>query len=237
MKRDIYIWFYLLVFLLGLTGCSKYQDTPHDLSGNNYIGGTVNLYNDYSADGLITPLVNQAVMVTDASLPPPNFLFSVYSDSSGGFVLPNLRNGVMYTIFSYDTIGGVLFSDTLQRMLTNDETPIQGVQLNLSVNTAQQNGIVFTVVDAQGNVVPGDTVLVYSSALLASYPGATDTCEGCNVQVVTNAVGKASTFNLAAGPYTAYFTLELDKQTVIWKGTYLFQLGATGVVSQTVTVQ
>jgi len=226
MKKLIYIACCQSLLLLGLVGCSKYHDTPHDLSGNNYIAGTVYLVNDYSADGTMTPLGNHPVMVTDASLTVPNFLFS-----------PNLRNGVMYTIFSYDTIGGIVFSDTVQRMLTNDETPIQNVLLNLTVDQTMQNGFIFTVMDNQGNVVPGDTVLIYSSSVLAAGAGAADTCEGCNLQLVTNALGKVSAFNLAPGPYTAYFTLELNNGATILTATYTFQLGAIQVVTEPITVQ
>jgi hypothetical protein len=237
MKRIIHTICFQSLLLVLLAGCRKYDDTVHDLSGNNYIAGTVNLYNDYSADGLTTPLINQPVMVTDASLPVPNFLFSVYSDSSGGFVLPNLRDRVLYTVFSYDSVGGILFSDTLQYILQNDETPVQTAMLNLTVDQTMQNGFVFTVLDIQGNPVPGDTVLIYSSALLAGNPIAADTCVDCNLLLTTNTFGKASAFNLASGPYIAYFILRLDISNINWSATFPFTLGTTKVVRESITVK
>ncbi len=80
-----------------------------------------------------------------------------------------------------------------------------------------------------------DTVLLYSSTLLAAQPGAADSCLGCNHLLTTNLFGKASAFNLPAGPYKAYFHLTFG--AFIWKATYTFQLTAAGIKRESVPVQ
>jgi hypothetical protein len=208
MKKMFHIGLLFFVILLLLTGCKKYDNTNHDLSGNNYIGGTAYLYNDYSANGIQTPLTNQLVKISDSTeLPPPNFLYTVTTDSNGGFVFPNLRNGIAYTVFAWDTLSGMQFYGAATNTLLNDLTPIPNVVLNLSLDSLHQNGFVYTVTDSSGNVINGCSVWVFSSPLLAgqmdTIPG--DSCEGCNFSVVTNGFGKAFQVNLAQATYITLF--------------------------------
>ena len=206
MKRVFYIGFFLGILLQ--PQCKKYQNTDHDVSGNNYMAGTVYLYNDYSADGLQTQLTGQTVRIVDTTeLQPPNFQYTVTSDTNGGFVFNNLRNGVPYTIFALDTLSGIKFYGAQTNTLTNDQTPINNIVLNLSIDSIHQNGVVYTVTDSTGNLIPNCSVWIFSSPTLAAQMATItgDSCEGCNFTLTTNPFGKAFQVNMAPVTYITLF--------------------------------
>jgi len=106
MKLKIFNWLCLGIISLPIFSCKKYNNTGNDLAGNNYIAGTVYLYNDYSENGLLTLLPSQTIKITSADMVSfPNFIYSVNSDSSGGFIFSNLSKDTSYTIFAQDRNG------------------------------------------------------------------------------------------------------------------------------------
>lgn len=236
MRLSFHMRFCWVPLLFLSNGCRKYDTNAHDLSGNNYIGGVAFLYNDVSVNGALTPLAKMPIKVAYASQPFPNFLFAVSSDSAGGFLLPNLRNGVAYTIFAQDSVGGVKYYGSLNYTLTNDDSPVQDAQLILYVDSLQQNGFIYTVTDVGGNPIKGDTVLIYSSPVLAAVPKAQDTCLGCSLLLTTNLYGKASQFNLPAGNYIAYFHAIFGLIELKGADNNL-QIGTARIVRRTVQVQ
>lgn len=235
MKGSSKIVFYLIILLLPVFSCKKYYQTGNDLSGNNYISGTAYLYNDYSANGIYTPLVNHSIDIQYSSGPAiPNYLYTVNSDSNGNFIFPNLANNVPYTIFAQDTVSGIQFFGAILDTLKNDKNPIVNAVLTLKLDSIHQNGIIYTVTDSSGNIITGCSICVYSSPLLAAQGMALDSCLGCTFQMLTNTFGKASQFNVPAGHFTTVLFAKFD--SIVLTGDTVLTIPTFGIVRDTVLI-
>ena len=214
MKKEKFTILCLFILFFSIRSCQKYKQTADDASGNNYIAGIAYTYNDFSADGLLKPLTNAVIKIAytqDRSL--PNYINSVKTDSSGGFIFSNLKDGVSYTIFAQDSISGVEFYGSIINTLVNDQHPIDSASLILYVDSIHQNGFIYTATDSLGNILSGVNVWVFSSPLLEDSSFAVDSCYGCLFNLTTNYFGKVSEFNIAPENYKTIFFAKYDNIT------------------------
>jgi len=204
--------FYLFLFAMSLlASCNKYAQTKNDLRGNNYISGIVYLENDYSTNGLLTPLINHFVQIKDTTeLSSPDYLYAVKTDSNGYFIFQNLRNAVSYTVFATDTLSGVSYYGNLIVVLSNDTAPKNNAVLVLTPDSAQQNGFIYTVMDSAHDIIANCQVCVFSSPLLFNQ----DSCSGAIFNLKTNSFGLASQFSISPGTYMTQATAIFGKDTL-----------------------
>jgi hypothetical protein len=197
MKHRSILYSILLTVSL-FTSCNKYSQTRTDISGNNYIAGIAYLLNDYSTNSLLTPLSNHIIQIKDTTeVPSPDYFYSVPSDSNGHFIFPDLRSGIVYTVFALDTLSGISFYGSIKVLLRNDTIPVNDTTLILSPDSAQQNGFIYTVTDSTGDIIANCQLCVYSSPLLFDQ----DSCSGAIFNLTTNTFGMASQFTVFPATY------------------------------------
>lgn len=233
MRQILYIALILIVAMAHLAACNKYKETENDLRGNNYIAGVALIKNDYSANGILTPLPNLKVQIGyTADTPTSNYFYSVNSDSNGIFIFSNLRDNVPYIIFATDTASGISFYGWLTNTLLSDKAPITDDTLTLVADSLHQNGFVYTVTDSIGDVINNCTVCVFDNPDLFTLNN--DSCAGYIFDLTTNTFGKASEFNVNPGTYMTQFKATFGTYKLSAADTIHVQ--TTGIVRDTIKV-
>jgi hypothetical protein len=235
MNKRITLKGILLVSIFGIASCTKFKQTSDDLSGNNYIAGTATIINSYSTNGVVQPFANGEVYIRYTnSLPIPNFLSSVLTDSSGGFIFQNLKDKIPYTIYAYDSTNGIIFFDSSGNLaLADDQHPIDNATLQLDLAQAGQNGVVYAVTDSLNNLVDSCNVWMFTIPSFAGDFGENGSAIGSNFTTQSNGFGLASEFNIPAVSYTVIFYDSLYPG-VILTGHDQLQMPAAGIVRKTV---
>jgi hypothetical protein len=230
MKRIPYIVL-TVILALNLASCNKYKQTENDLRGNNYIAGIVFLRNDYSANGILTPLPKFKVQIGYAAdTPTSNYFYSVNTDTNGIFIFTNLRNNTPYIIFATDTLNKISFYGLVSNTLLQDKNPVTNDTLILEADTLHQNGFVYTVTDTAGNVINNCMVCVFDNPIL--FMQNDDACSGYIFDLTTNTFGKASQFNINPGIYMTQFKVIFG--THIFTAADTINVKTAGIVRDTI---
>ena len=221
MKR-VFIFFLLLS--AGIAACKKYNSLRDDINGNLYIRGRlvrVNNITNLSDSSYISNETVQLGLYPDTL----NYIFTTTTDANGYFVFNNLTQGNIYMITVNDTSGGLKYNgkDSVQ-LKTSRNVLVYSLPSEYG-----QNGIVYTVNTVDGGAVNGCTVCMFNSLILYQYAKSKDSCVNASYNLITNAAGRVSQFNMLPGTYYTLFRDRLNKDTVL-RDSDLFTVKTQGII-------
>lgn len=226
MKR---FYFITILLVLAAAGCKKYNKSPDDLGGDFYLRGRVFLLDNEQESGKIKNVDSLTVKIGYTRDSAINYLFATTTDGEGYFLFENLKKNTAYTLFAEDVQDSIKYTARLDTMLTRS---IDSSRLILEAAAPGQNGIIYTVTDANGSVIPNCRICGFSSGVVAN----DSSCAGSTFSLTTNAFGKASTFNIPASPYFVFFKAGFDSLTL--KGTdTITYISESQTVRRTITVK
>jgi hypothetical protein len=200
LRRSLYV-----ISLMTLAwACSKHSSPG--TSGEVYpINGTIYIKSYYLGTNDSLPLSDKTVYIgIDTGVnkdDTSNYFYSVQSGSSGEFSFYITDTLLRYTLFSigYDTNSrsfiplyyGSIITDSPYNQLNN-------YQFSVSVDTVNRNGLNVMTVDTNGQALPGVSVFLYTSGVVAQKDSAY-TGLGQFTKGTTDSLGKVFFSQLPAG--------------------------------------
>lgn len=180
-------------------GCISCKPANDDLSGSSEISGRLYIQNPYDQEPKRILPDRELFIQKDTSLTATSYLFSIKSDKDGYFRFQYLNDqfykihGELKTTTRLDT--NVLFSvDSVQK-------PKKNAELILGPDFTNQNAlyIICTDITPQAGRIPGDSIYIYTSRVLAENDTAAITGVGSAYRFVADVYGTAFKMNLPYG--------------------------------------
>ena len=184
----------ITTFLMGCAKEFKKQDPKDDFKGAEEVAGRITYKNLHAGNGREEPLAGKKVYLAYLPSDTANYLYYALTDAQGNFRFDHLYEGKGYTLYTRDTINGVLYTSFTE--FTPPKDPINIVAVN---DTLRQTGILFYVVDANGQPFPGARLCLFNNEQLFRV----DTCSGSIESNTTDALGRVVFYNLKEGRYYA----------------------------------
>jgi hypothetical protein len=206
--------------------CKKYNDSKDDLSGDLYLRGRVFLFNDVT-NFTYKPFSGKEIKIGYAKDSMNNFLMKTTSDSNGYFLFENLKRDERYTVFSEYEEGSAKY---FARLDTSLQASADSSRLIFTAS-AKQNAVVYIVKDAQGKLVSGTNICMFTSFVVAN-----DSCAGSTFQFVTDSSGVGKKLNIPATDYIVVFNATFGKLTLKARDT-INKLGALEIYRKDITVR
>lgn len=207
--------------MLAVWGCvKKNNDLGGDLSGKAGIHGRLFLTDPFLSKSQAQPLSDKTVKLRYAgSSDTLNYLYSLKTDADGYFTFPNLTEGKLYTVFYDEVIKNVEYfgKDSIKASTDLNAASYQ-LRIYAGVSPINQNGILFTVNDQNGNVAKGATINLFTSATSTGY--VLGTSDGSSHTLKTDSNGHASFYTPVNTTYYALATttvgpvMSIARQTV-----------------------
>ena len=202
-----------------LISCSKNSgggkivasSTEYNISGTAYV---TNLYKDS-----IYPLKNTLVFigydttVRDTS----DYFYSVPTDSKGNFAFYVTSPDSVYRLFASPVIKSSPSFSAGYYGLVKTVVPYNSTmsyQLIVAIDSTSQNGIDFTVLDSHGQAIPGATLILYSSRIVAA-ADSTFTGKGSIVSLTSDSTGKGLATQLPPDSVFINAFLKIDDKTTL----------------------
>ncbi len=202
------LFFSLLTAAVLFANCGKIKD----IKGKQeklYIRGRLFLTDTLTQYIINQPLGGKVVQLAENNGDTLNYLYSDTTDSDGYFLFDLLNNTETDKkfILRYDEkVNGYWY--------TARDTVVKGednLAMEARLNTAKQNGFYIYVRDSLGGNIPGATVSIYNSQVLAEVndpAGAVET-------ITASGSGRAMKLNLPAGTY--YLNAKKQVDSIIFQ--------------------
>jgi hypothetical protein len=222
--------------------CSKHSSPG--MSGEVYpINGTLYIKSYYLGTSDSLPLSNKTVYIgIDTGVnkdDTSNYFYSAQSGSSGGFSFYITDTVLRYKLFSigYDTSSksfiplyyGSLITDSPYNQLNN-------YPFSVTVDTVNRNGLNVMTVDTNGQVLPGVSVFLYTSGVVAAkdsgYTGLGDYKEG-----TTDSLGKVLFSQLPVGKMYINAMLKVNSTDTLKRFYTTISIPMTGIPVDTLQLK
>lgn len=218
------------LMLIAFSGCDKYENTKDDLSGDLYLRGRAFVVDNVQKNGAVRHLSGKTIFIGYSSDNTVNYLFTTRADSLGYFLFENLKPDVSYNVFAEYEENGIkyfgMFDTTLKESLNSS-------RLFTEVSDRNQNGIIYTVTDAQGGLVKNAQLCLFSF-----FEAANDSnCVGSTYQLTTNEFGKAGVFNIPSVIYHSYCKASFNNTNFKGQDLMTAPLGSNQIYRDTIIVK
>jgi hypothetical protein len=241
MRLRYRILFTVCLLLLTSISCTK-DNNPKSPSNSLYAITGIAYYKTYYAginDSL--PLANTMVFIRKDSgaLDTSNYYFSIPTDKNGNFSFYITDTSRAYEIFTTTTIKSSPSFSALYYGLLKTDSPFvinKIYPLTASIDQTLQNGIYFTTVDDNGQIVPGAKVILYSSSYIAT-ADTTFTGKGSFSNLTTDSLGKGFASRLPAGNLYVNATITIDAKTTLKDTGTVVKVDTTGVIIKTLILK
>ena len=197
-----------IALILYICACTKIEKQK-----NLYIRGRLFLYDTVTQSSLNVPLGNKKLLFAESNADSLNYLYSDSTDSEGYFLFDLLNNDATNFVIRYEEkINGYWYYAN-KNVYNGEDT----VQLIANLDTVNQNGFIIYAKDSLNGKLPGATIAIYNSPVLAQINDPAGA-----VEVLTaSSTGRAYKLNLPEGTYylnakkeVAGFTLERIKKPI-----------------------
>lgn len=185
-----------IISCLFFLSCSKQKG---DIGGDRIVRGRLFLVDLISGNGTAKPLPGKTIYLAYDSEKDSKYLYTVTTDTAGYFLFENLRKNTRYNFRYRDSIGGAYVTADSSLQITDDKLDLA---LIAQPNLQQQNVLVVTCVDANGDPVPNASVCIFNNRTFAD----SNPCAGSILSLTANAQGKIIRYNVPTG------TLHLNAQ-------------------------
>lgn len=188
--------FICLIFFTVLASCRQTRD---DVSGSSNMAGKVYLLNPYDS---FPPQVRSGQMVllrrrSDST--SASYMFSTTTDPEGVFIFNYLYSDSTYKLH-VETRHTTRWDNDILYTTDSSTRPKPGIQLTMQPDTITQNGLFVicqdTVTVGPPGIIPGDSIFIYESSVLAREDSDAIVGDGASSRIVANMAGKALKMNL-----------------------------------------
>ncbi|HEY1113507.1 MAG TPA: carboxypeptidase-like regulatory domain-containing protein [Chitinophagaceae bacterium] len=207
----------IVTYLLGCNKEFKKQDPKDDFKGSEELTGRITFRNLHSGNGREEPLAGKKVYLAYTPSDTANYLYYTLTDAQGNFRFDHLYEGKGYTLYTRDTINNVLYTSYTEFTPPKDKINIVAVN-----DTLRQTGILFYVVDANGQPFPGARLCLFNNEQL--FLG--DTCTGSIGSNTTDTLGRVVFYNIKEGQYYAKVKTNAGNTPLKGDTSFLYQPNA-----------
>lgn len=184
--------------------CKKEKEQNEKL----YIRGRLFITDTLTQNALNQPLSGKTVQLAEANGDTLNYLFSKTTDSNGYFIFDLLNDAAADKKFvvRYDEKISNYWYTARDTVLKGEENLAMTARLDFN----KQNGFYIYVQDSLGGKIPGASVAIYNSPVLADINDPAAAME----TITTNSDGRVVKLNLAGGTY--YLNTKKQADTIIF---------------------
>ena len=197
-----------IALTLFICACTKVEKQK-----NLYIRGRLFLYDTTTQNSVNIPLAKKRLLLAESNADSLNYLYADSTDSEGYFLFDLLNNDVTNFVIRYEEkINGYSYN-AKQNVHNGDDN----VQLVATLDTVKQNGFIIYAKDSLNGKLPGATIAIYNSPVLAQINDPAGALE----LLTASSTGRAFKLNLPEGIYylnakkeVTGFTLERIKKPI-----------------------
>lgn len=211
--KALYILTAIITILLS---CTKVENQK-----GLFIRGRLLLFDTITQSRMNTPLANKRVVLAENNGDSLNYLYADTTDADGYFLFDLLNDGKTSFVIKYEErVNSYLY--TARKTISKGETDIA---VQAALDTIKQNGFIIYAKDTAGGIIPGTTLRIYNSPVLA----AINDPAGVVDSVTASNTGKIFKLNLPPGPY--YLNARrLVADTILFQRIgKTIQLGSSGI--------
>jgi hypothetical protein len=194
---------YVFISILSIFfACTKVE--KHD---GLYIRGRLFLYDTITQSSSNVPLANKRVVLAQNNGDSLNYLYADTTDADGYFLFDLLNDGKDSFVVRYEEKVNTYQYKAFQAIAKGEKS----VVLTARLDEATQNGFTGYIKDSLGGNMPGATLHVYNSIVLAEINNSSGAIE----TVTASNTGRVYKLNLPAGKY--YLNASKQVDTIVFQ--------------------